>query len=267
MNLLALTTCCVDFYPQIDKSFPGGNSLNVASIWKTIEPKENVSLITCLGNDLHAEMILKYLIKKEINISRVYRQEGSTAHNKLRVDDDGERYGIDGAWTGGVYESFLLSDSDWEFVSKQDIVAIPGNNPNFHEMIKKRHSRQMVAVDYLDIENNVSLKETVEFTDIAFISANTDMLHEYRELSFSSGKLIVVTLGAKGSYTFNKGESIFQPALKVDKVVDTTGCGDAYQAAFSVTFFKTNDIRQSMNAGAVAALKVLQTWGGAGNNW
>ena len=93
------------------------------------------------------------------------------------------------------------------------------------------------------------------------------MLHEYRELSISSGKLIVVTLGAKGSYAFNKGESIFQPALKVDKVVDTTGCGDAYQAAFSVTFFKTNDIRQSMNAGAVAASKVLQTWGGAGNNW
>ncbi|GAG88805.1 unnamed protein product, partial [marine sediment metagenome] len=32
MNLIALTPCCVDYYPQINKSFLGGNTLNVASM-------------------------------------------------------------------------------------------------------------------------------------------------------------------------------------------------------------------------------------------
>ncbi len=61
INLLALTPCCVDYYPQINKSFLGGNSLNVASMWKTIEPQNNVSVITCLGNDVNAKLILDSL--------------------------------------------------------------------------------------------------------------------------------------------------------------------------------------------------------------
>jgi fructoselysine 6-kinase len=265
MKLLALTPCCVDYYPQIDKAFLGGNSLNVASMWKTLEPQENISIITCLGNDLNAKMILDYLIKKGIDISRVYQRDGSTACNKLRVDADGERYGIEGAWNGGVYETFVLSDSDWEVVTKQDVVAIPGNNPNFHEMLKKRHSQQLISVDYLDVLNNVPIRETLEFTDIAFIAAYPDLLQEYRELAFATKKLIVVTLGAKGSYAYYKGSTFFQPALKIDKVVDTTGCGDAYQAAFALTYYKTRDIQQSMFTGAKAAYLILQSWGGVGN--
>ena len=264
MNLVALTPCCVDYYPQIGKSFLGGNSLNVASMWKTLEPRENISIITCLGTDLHAKMILDFLNKKGIDISRVYQRDGITACNSLRVDDTGERFGIEGAWNGGVYETFILSESDWESVSKQDIVAIPANNPNFNEMIKKRNQRQMVSVDYLDVENNVPLLDTVEFTDIAFIAANPDLLPKYSELAFTRKKLIVVTLGAKGSYAFYKGESYFQPALKVDTIVDTTGCGDAYQAAFALTFYKTKDIQKSMYAGAKAASVILQAWGGIG---
>jgi len=33
LKLLALTPCRVDFYPHINASFMGGNSLNVASMW------------------------------------------------------------------------------------------------------------------------------------------------------------------------------------------------------------------------------------------
>ena len=266
MNLLALTSCCVDFYPQINKSFFGGNSLNVASMWKTLVPQENNSNITCLSNDSNAKMIIDFLIKKKIDISRVYQKDGSTACNKLRVDDDGERYGIEGSWNGGVYESFFLSKSDWAFVSKQDIVAIPADNPNFNEMIIRKHSQQMISVDYLDIANNLPLQDTLECTDIAYISANTDALEQYKEIAFLTEKLLVVTLGSKGSYAFYKGESFFHPAIQVNKIIDTTGCGDAYQAAFAVTFLKTKDIQLSMHAAAKAASIILQAWGGVGIN-
>jgi fructoselysine 6-kinase len=266
LNLLAMTPCCVDYYPQIDKSFLGGNSLNVASMWKTTEPKNNVSVITCLGDDSNAELILDFLNKKEINISRVYQRPGTTACNQLRVDNEGERFGIEGTWNGGVYETFVLSDSDWEYVSRQDIVAIPANNPNFHEMLKKRHNNQLISVDYLDVENHVQIQDTFEQTDIAFISANIDLLHEYKELASAKGKLVVVTLGAKGSYAFFGNEEYFQPAIKVDKVLDTTGCGDAYQAAFALTFYKTHNIQESMLAGAKSASIILQEWGGAGKH-
>lgn len=266
LNLLAMTPCCVDYYPQIDKSFLGGNSLNVASMWKTIEPQNNISVITCLGDDPNAKMILDFLIKKEIDISRVYRRPGTTACNQLRVDNDGERFGIEGTWNGGVYETFYLSDTDWDYVSKQDIVAIPANNPNFHEMLKKRHNNQFISVDYLDVENHIIMGDTVEHTDIAFISANIDLLQEYKKLSITKGKLIVVTLGAKGSYAFYGNDEFYQPAIEVDRVVDTTGCGDAYQAAFALTFYKTHNVKESMLAGAKSASIILKEWGGAGSH-
>ncbi len=263
MNLLALTACAVDYYPQIDKSFLGGNSLNVASMWKKLEPLEHIYIITCLGNDLQAKMILDYLNKKGIDVSRVYQKEGTTACNKLKVDKYGERFGIDGAWKGGVYETFFLSNSDWEMVAKQNIIAMPGNNPNFYEMIKRKNSHQLLSVDYLDVNNNLSISETIEFTDIAFVSASSELIDGFKELAFTKGKMLIVTLGAKGSCAFYKGKTYFQPAINIDNIIDTTGCGDAYQAAFALNFLKTNDIQQSMFAGANAASIIIQAWGGA----
>jgi sugar/nucleoside kinase (ribokinase family) len=263
MNLLSLTSCCVDYYPQLNRYFLGGNSLNVASMWKTLAPGENVSVIARLGNDANALLITDFLKKKNINISGVRQIEGITANNSLRVDTDGERYGIEGAWNGGVYETFLLSEKDWQQVAKQNIIAIPGNNPNFKEMTKRKLPGQFLSVDYLDVENKVPLSETIDYTDIAFMAATPELLHEYKDIAFTKRKMIVVTLGKHGSYTFHLDEEYFQPALKVDKIMDTTGCGDAYQAAFALTYYKTKDIQKSMSDGANAASKVLQAWGGA----
>jgi fructoselysine 6-kinase len=264
LNLLAMTPCCVDYYPQLGKSFMGGNSLNIASMWYKLNPHSNISVITCLGNDMNGKMIIDFLKKTTIDISRVYIREGTTASNKLRVDESGERFGIEGAWQGGVYETFLLSDNDWKWVTHQDIIAIPANNPNFSTMIKKKHNNQMLSVDYLDIENNVPFDETIGFTDIAFITARPNLLSVYQEMAFRLQKLIVVTLGAQGSYAYYNGKSYFQPALSAPKVLDTTGCGDAYQAAFALTYHKTKNIQKSMSDGAYAALQILQGWGGAG---
>jgi fructoselysine 6-kinase len=81
LQLLTLTVCTVDYYPQLDKSFLGGNSLNVASAWKKINPQSNISVITCLADDTNGRKIKDYLEKMAIDRSRVYIQEGLTANN------------------------------------------------------------------------------------------------------------------------------------------------------------------------------------------
>jgi len=264
MNLTALTPCCVDHYPQLQKSFMGGNSLNVASMWKYLNPDANVSVITCLGNDPSGEMIHSYLTKKGIDVSRVYVKEGSTASNQLRVDEHGERFGIEGTWRGGLYETFHLSEDDWTFVAQQDVIAMPANNPNFTEMVKRKHSKQVLVVDYLDVDNTIPIEKTIEYTDIAFITARIGVLKKYQELASASGKLLVVTLGADGSYAFHNNAMYHQSAIPIPYVVDTTGCGDAYQAAFALKYMQTVNITESMNAGAEAASRIAQAWGGVG---
>lgn len=264
LNLTALTPCCVDFYPQLNEFYMGGNSLNVASMWKKLSPNSSISVVTCLGKDTNGRMITDFFTKIGIDQSRVYVKDGATATNHLRVDETGERFGVEGTWQGGLYETFFLSDADWDWVAQQDIVAMPANNPNYTEMLKRKHNNQLLSVDYLDIENHIPIEETVSYTDIAFITARPDLLPKYRDLAFSAQKLIVVTLGALGSYAYFDGKSFHQPALQVPKVIDTTGCGDAYQAAFALTYYHTRDIQKSMFDGATAASQILQAWGGVG---
>ncbi len=233
-------------------------------MWKTIAPEADISVITCLGKDENGKLITDFLTKKGIDQSYVYIKDGITANNQLRVDEAGERFGIEGTWQGGLYETFLLSDTDWQWIANQDMVAMPGNNPNFIEMINRKHAKQLLSVDYLDIENNVPMEETIRQTDIAFISATLKHLDYYKKLSDKSKKLIVVTLGAQGSKAFYNGETYSEPAVNVEKVVDTTGCGDAYQAAFALTYFKSRNIQQAMNDGAKAASEILKYYGGVG---
>ncbi|WP_172683263.1 carbohydrate kinase family protein [Verrucomicrobium spinosum] len=46
-------------------------------------------------------------------------------------------------------------------------------------------------------------------------------------------ELLVITDGVKGSWIWPRGEPSFhEPAVKVENVVDTTGCGDVYHGAF-----------------------------------
>jgi adenosine kinase len=43
-------------------------------------------------------------------------------------------------------------------------------------------------------------------------------------------KALIVTLGAKGSVIYSGGRRIAIPCVKVDSIVDPTGCGDAYRS-------------------------------------
>ena len=43
-------------------------------------------------------------------------------------------------------------------------------------------------------------------------------------------KALIVTLGAKGSHIYADGQRFEVPCVKADKIVDPTGCGDAYRA-------------------------------------
>ena len=81
-------------------------------------------------------------------------------------------------------------------------------------------------------------------------------------LSKESRTLLVLTLGAAGSIAFDGERSYEQPALPLEKVIDTTGCGDAYQAGFSATYYATRDVRASLLAGAELGRQAALTFGG-----
>jgi len=64
------------------------------------------------------------------------------------------------------------------------------------------------------------------------------------------------TMGVRGSMCFDGTNLVKCPAFKVEKVVDTTGCGDLFHVGFAVRWLETKDLLECQRFGAaVSALK------------
>ena len=77
-------------------------------------------------------------------------------------------------------------------------------------------------------------------------------LHKLTELDAAA---VGITLGPRGSICFDRasGKIYRCPAYPVDPVVDTTGAGDVYHAAFELFYCETRDTPASMRFAAAAA--------------
>ena len=73
-------------------------------------------------------------------------------------------------------------------------------------------------------------------------------------------KNIIITLGDKGAYFANNNESFMVDAFDLkNKVVDTTGAGDAFNAGLAVALTEGKNIRQAIQfANAVGGLSVTK---------
>lgn len=260
MKITALTSCCVDIFPELDEVYVGGNSLNFATQCK-ISGINEVSVIGAVGNDQHALNIKHHFDKYDIDRTHLYKINEPTASNRIFIDEKGDRYFKADSWNGGAFDAFRLSENDWLLLDKANIIAMPAGDPNLKELLSRRND-QLVAIDFLDYFKIDFVEQMIGSTDIAFISAKEDMLEGLDALAKKSGKLIVATLGSKGSIAFYEKERFFQKAIEVDEVVDTTGCGDAFQAAFAIEWYKTHNIKKALYKGSLAAKKVLSFVGG-----
>ena len=84
MKITALTSFCVVFFPELDKIYVGGNSLNFATQCKLLG-YEDTSVIGAIGKDRFGKLIENQLDKLNINRSRLYQINEPTAINKFSL--------------------------------------------------------------------------------------------------------------------------------------------------------------------------------------
>jgi len=63
----------------------------------------------------------------------------------------------------------------------------------------------------------------------------------------------LLTRGASGVTVFTSASDFSLPAKKMEKVIDSTGCGDVFGAAFLTKFLESKDIRKSAEFGCIKA--------------
>lgn len=260
MKFASFSVAALDFYPKLNLSYAGGNSLNQAI--RIRQAGIESAFVGALGKDDAGDRIFALLERSGVNTKGVCRFDGETAGNRILNDKHGERFGEEGAWHGGVYERHVFASKQWQFLNTYDIWATHINCPNIKETFKRKSADKKLCIDFLHLKDYAALENAADKIDIAYFGGEPGMEEALSQLAQSINTVIVLTLGAEGSIAFYKDEKFIQPALDIEKVVDTTGCGDAFQAAFTASYFKTRNIQDALLAGARQGKVAASQYGG-----
>ena len=258
---------------------PGGKSSNQAAAVGKLGG--DVAMLGCVGDDGNGAMLVKSLENAGVDVSQVRALEGvSTGSAMIAVDDAGENCIIVSPGANGrlsaddvnaATDFFASADSSSVLtlcleVSLDAVKAAARNAGERGAKVVLNISPYMkVGADLLDLVD-ILLVNNHELADLTG-QAEFDPLGDWTSvieatnaaLGASGPRTIVVTLGAQGAriIDLDAGTASEQiPSPKV-KPVDTTGCGDAFLAAFSFRIAAGDDLEQAaafaVRVGAYAA--------------
>ncbi|WP_298134695.1 ribokinase [Micropruina sp.] len=258
---------------------PGGKSSNQAAAVGKLGG--DVAMLGCVGDDGNGAMLVKSLEDAGVDVSQVRALEGvSTGSAMIAVDDAGENCIIVSPGANGrlsaddvnaAADFFATADSSSVLtlcleVSLDAVKAAARNARERGAKVVLNISPYMkVGADLLDLVD-ILLVNNHELADLTG-QAEFDPLGDWTSvieatnaaLGASGPRTVVVTLGAQGAriIDLDAGTASQQiPSPKV-KPVDTTGCGDAFLAAFSFRIAAGDDLEQAaafaVRVGAYAA--------------
>ncbi|MDZ4719793.1 MAG: PfkB family carbohydrate kinase [Roseiflexaceae bacterium] len=270
MNLVAVGECTIDHYLDLNIEAVGGISLNYAVNARRCGAAR-VGLVTCTGADSGAALVRAKLAREQIEAQHVHTLPGSTGTQAITMAAGGERIFPPGGYNPGVLAEFRLTQADLAYIREFDIVAVPYFRQIAHlfrAAILDPQSHAWHVADLLDAADCgpalINIRELLIHLDLAFVSGGREMVEQIRQSSIATPTLIVVTHGPHGSSAIVGEEIYFQPALPVALAVDTTGCGDAFQAAFTIEYFRSRNIRAALADGATQAAVVIGHYGATG---
>ncbi len=176
------------------------------------------------------------------------------------------------AWTRGNLPELTPDEVDLAGIGQARILHLDGHQPRAALAAAKaaRERGILVNLDAGTLRDGVP--ELLEYVDILIASegfarqysVESDLEKALPKLAKAGARVTGCTMGEAGSMLYDQGKFIRCPAFKV-KVVDTTGCGDVFHAAFGIRFLETGDPAESQRfAAAVSALKCRKLGGRAG---
>ncbi|MFT5193136.1 MAG: fructoselysine 6-kinase [Cellvibrionaceae bacterium] len=267
MKIVSVGEITIDYYLKQNSIFVGGISLNFAVNAKR-SGAEAASLVSVVGDEPEGHWVLGLLASEQVDYSHVAVLEGKTATCDIEVFSDAERVFPPGGYHEYTLSQLNLTDDVKAFINQHDIVASQYNGDEVGSIVAKilQMPKDGIkrVIDFGDWANGRKKKVPegiYQQIDLAFFSGDQDTVEQLKPIAQATNCQFVVTMGVGGSVAITADELIWQPALKVDNPVDSTGCGDAFQAAFTVNYFNNQPIQKALEAGAIHASHVLTHYG------
>ena len=264
MKFVCAADAGVDRYVERDLERAGGIGLNVAvHVRRLCAPPDSVTLVAPVGDDAGAELVREAIARAGVEAC-LEIVPGATPVQNIRHAPDGER--IFQGYEEGVLGGFRVSARQREAIAGSDVLATTafGQGLAFFESVLACRPRGLRAVDFTnanDVGDPVAFAERwAPELDVGLFglqSSDTALIAALEAVAQRSGRLFVITLGPDGSLALGRGARIACPARPVQRVVDTTGAGDAFTAGFLCEYALGGDVKRSLARGSRVAAATL----------
>jgi fructoselysine 6-kinase len=264
MKIVCAADCGVDRFDDLGFDRAGGIGLNVAVHARRLcGPEDSVFVLAPVGNDDEGRM-LRAAVEGAGVIDRLVPRSGATSVQHISHDASGER--LFTRYDEGVLRGFELGPAGRELIAAADILSTAafGQGLDLCEAALACPSRGLRAVDFT---NASDIGEPIGFVErhaasfqvglFGLTLADAGLIDELELLARRLDRLLVVTLGAHGSIALGGRERIACPAVPVERVVDTTGAGDAFTAGFLCSYVRDGDAARALAQGSIVAAGTL----------
>ncbi|MEM3670727.1 MAG: carbohydrate kinase family protein, partial [Thermoprotei archaeon] len=236
----------------------GGSASNFAYAARMLGA--SVSFVGAIGNDPAGKFFLEEIRSYGIDVSFVQVLEGEhTGSASIWIDSSGEKHGV--AWRGANLK--LSPNNEWKKFDSADIVHLAGCTPSVCNWVIANTST-MKSFDPGSSSKKFSPKQLATMcskSKVTFVTRGeverclADGI-SLIESTLKGAGILVVKNGALGVEVWSQSEAFKMNALPAE-VVDTTGAGDAFAAAFLYRYLETGVVQDACRwANACAALKV-----------
>jgi len=214
-------------------------------------------MITCLGDDVYADMTIENYIKCGVNVDYIQKVKGSSGVAPIWVDSSGQNRiivisGANDKIDADKASSSLLEIKDLNVLIGQFEIPMEITEEVF-SVAKKTGISTILnpAPAKIPTENLLKLTDwfvpnEVEFSNITGTDAYKDQNLIAYANSISSN--LIVTLGQNGAALVTSETVTKIPAPKVNSI-DTTGAGDAFVGAFAYGIASGKSPEESISLG------------------
>lgn len=252
-----------------------GKAVNSARVLNQLEP-ETASVVCPLGKQ-NAYEFIALAEKDSINLAAV-KIPGFTRECLTLLDETKHSTTEIVVSEPKLQEDYSAQEEELLFLARKEIekaeaVILAGSRPDFWSeeicaLIAKiaKNAGKIILADYCGKDLNDTLEICVpdiikineqEFSrTFGFLeSAPEEMLKESLSLKSKELKnIIIVTRGKKSTFAANNGIFAEFPAEKINPL-NTTACGDSFNAGFLYEYLKTKDFQSALAKGTWCAAR------------
>ncbi|KAK9269258.1 hypothetical protein L1049_001028 [Liquidambar formosana] len=288
--LVVVGSANADIYVEIDRLPKEGETIS-AKTGQTLAGGKGANQAACggklsyptyfvgqVGEDAHGRLITEALEGGGVHLDHLNTVSvAPTGHAVVMLQADGQNSIIIVGGANMHCWPETLPDEDLEVVRNAGIVLLQREIPdsvNIQVAKAARRAGVPVILDAGGMDAPIP-SELLKFVDI--LSPNETELarltrmptESFEQISQAAAKChemgvkqVLVKLGAKGSTLFVKGEEpIKQSIIPASRVLDTTGAGDTFTAAFAVALVEGKSKKECLRFAAAAASLCIQVKG------